>query len=105
MNIVTKVTTPSQVLTGSLSGRIQLDEGRGRFVVTNQSGVEKTVQDIDGFHFYDDGKNERSRIDQLGLTTIRSDGTYSNRVGQASDDGRDGIWTAKPSEDLTDLGI
>ena len=82
MNIVTKVTTPSQVLTGSLNGRIILNEGRGEISITEQNGQQRT------------------RLDLLGLTTIRSDGTYSNRVGQAEGDSRDGIWTAKPGKDL-----
>jgi len=82
MNIVTKVTTPSQVLTGSLNGRIILNEGRGEISITEQNGQQRT------------------RLDLLGLTTIRSDGTYSNRVGQAEGDRRDGIWTAKPGKDL-----
>jgi hypothetical protein len=47
--------------------------------------------------------NERTRLDELGLTTIRSDGTYANRVGQAGSDDRDGIWTAKPTQDLNTL--
>lgn len=57
-----------------------------------------------GLHVYNDGE-ERSRLDPQGLTTIRSDGTYANRVGQASDNNRDGIWAAKPGIDLRDKGI
>ena len=53
MAIVTKITQPGNNLTGSLSGRIVLDEGRGRIVVTDQQGNEKTVQDTDGFHLTD----------------------------------------------------
>ena len=105
MGIVTKITTPGNNLTGSLNGRIILDEGRGRFVTTDGLGVERTVQDVDGIHVFDPDGNERSRIDTLGLTTIRSNGTYANRVGQAGSDGRDGIWTAKPSVDLRNEGI
>lgn len=87
MNLVETITTPGQGLTGSLNGRIVLDEGRGKISITEQSGQERT------------------RLDLLGLTTIRSDGTYSNRVGQARDDLRDGIWTLKAPLDLRDDGI
>jgi hypothetical protein len=73
--------------TSTFNGKIQLDEIRGRFVVT------------------DNDNNERTIVDIKGLTTIRSDGTYANRVGQASDDGRDGVWTVKPGVDLRDEGI
>lgn len=85
MAIVTKITQPGNNLTGSLNGRIVLDEGRGKISITEQNG------------------QERSRIDLLGLTTIRSDGSYANRVGQAGQDGRDGMWTADPDKDLQDL--
>lgn len=53
MAIVKKITQPGNNLTGSLNGRLVLDEGRGRFVVTDTSGNERTVQDIDGFHLTD----------------------------------------------------
>lgn len=82
MAFIEKITQPSQGLVGSLNGRILLDQGRGRIVVTETNGQERT------------------RLDLLGLTTIRSDGTYSNRVGQAANDLRDGIWTAEPTVDL-----
>lgn len=85
MAIIVKITQPGNNLTGSLNGRIILDEGRGRISVTEQSGQERT------------------RLDLLGLTTIRSDNTYANRVGQAADDLRDGVWSAEPGEDLADL--
>lgn len=105
MAIIRKITEPGNALIGSLSGRIVLDEGRGRIVVTEKSGIEKAVQDISGFHFFDDNKVERSRLGELGLTTIRDDGTHANRVGQAQSDKRDGIWSAKPGVDLRDEGI
>lgn len=82
MPFVEKITQPTQGLTGSLNGRILLDEGRGKISITEASGQERT------------------RLDLLGLTTIRSNGTYANRVGQAANDLRDGIWTAEPSADL-----
>lgn len=82
MNLVENITIPSQGLTGSLNGRILFDEGRGKISITETSGQERT------------------RLDLLGLTTIRSNGTYSNRVGQAANNLRDGIWTAEPTVDL-----
>lgn len=87
MTIVTKITQPGNNLTGSLNGRIVLDEGRGKISITEQSGQERT------------------RIDLLGLTTIRSDGTFAIRTGQAADDNRDGNWVAKPDIDLRDEGV
>lgn len=77
-----KITQPSQGSISTLNGRIVLDQARGAFSITEQSGQERT------------------RIDLLGLTTIRSNGTYANRVGQAKNDLRDGIWTAQPNVDL-----
>lgn len=85
MAIIKKITQPGNNLTGSLNGRIVLDEGRGKISITEQSGQERT------------------RLDLLGLTTIRTDGTYANRVGQAAEDLRDGIWSAKSGEDLAEL--
>lgn len=85
MAIITKITQPGQGLTGSLNGRIVLDEGRGKISITEQTGQERT------------------RLDLLGLTTIRSDGTGANRVGQEAVTLTDGIWNAKPSEDLFEL--
>lgn len=85
MAIIKKITQPGNAITGSLNGRIQLDEGRGKISITEQDGQERT------------------RLDLLGLTTIRTDGTYANRVGQAAEDFRDGIWSAKNGEDLAEL--
>lgn len=85
--IIVNITQPGNNITGSLNGRIVLDEGRGKISITEQSGQERT------------------RLDLLGLTTIRTNGTEANRVGQARSDNRDGIWTAKPGVDLRDEGI
>lgn len=82
MTIIKTSTTAGNGLTSSLNGRILLDEGRGKISITEIGGQERT------------------RLDLLGLTTIRSDGTYANRVGQAGNGLRDGIWTAKPTKDL-----
>lgn len=87
MSIIVNISQPGNRLTGSLNGRIIQDEGRGVISITEQSGQERT------------------RLDLLGLTTIRTNGEYANRVGQARDDNRDGIWTAAPGEDLLDLGV
>ena len=84
---IESITTPSQGIVGSQNGRIILDEAQGRISITEQSGQERT------------------RLDLLGLTTIRSNNEYANRVGQARDDNRDGMWTAKPGVDLRDQGI
>lgn len=87
MAIIVNITQPGNNLTGSLNGRIVLDEGRGKISVTELSGQERT------------------RLDLLGLTTIRTNGEYSARYGQARDDNRDGAWVAKIGEDLRDEGI
>lgn len=84
---IESITTPSQGILGSQNGRIIIDEAQGRLSITEQGGQERT------------------RLDLLGLTTIRSNGEYSNRVGQAESDNRDGIWVAKPGVDLRDQGI
>lgn len=89
MAIVKKITQPGNTITGSLNGRIQLDEGRGRFVVTDTGGVEKTVQDTNGFHIFR-GVNEESQ-----------------RYGFANEqDGRDIAIIAKPGKTVRDvLGV
>lgn len=58
MNIVETVTTPSQGLTGSLDGRIVLDQGRGRIIVTDTNGIARTVQDVQGFKTYNASSQE-----------------------------------------------
>lgn len=80
--IIKTVTTPGNNIVGSLNGRIQLDEGRGRFVVTDTNGAERTTLDI------------------LGLTTKRTDGTYSARYGQIASTGEDVAIIADPGQDL-----
>lgn len=89
MAFIKKITQPGNAITGSLNGRIQLDEGRGRFVVTDTSGVEKTVQDINGFHLF------------------RGPGEESQRYGFAYEqDDRDVAIIAKPGKTVQDvLGI
>lgn len=87
----------SQISTNS--GSIRLEQGENRLVVYN-GAQEIVVIDAGGFHFNDELGNERTRLDELGLTTIRANGEYANRVGQAGDDNRDGIWTANDDEDL-----
>lgn len=87
MAIIVNITQPGNNLTGSLNGRIVLDEGRGKISITEQSGQERTTLDL------------------LGLTTIRSNGQYAGRYGQARDNNRDGAWVAKPGEDLRDSGV
>ena len=105
MAIVKEITTSGQNNISTLTGSIRLEEGRGRLVVYDPvNGQERSVQDVNGFHVFNNGV-ERSRLDELGLTTIRSNGEYSNRVGQAESDNRDGIWVAKPGIDLRDQGI
>lgn len=105
MSFESTVSYSGQQMTTSLNGQLRIEQGRGRFVVYDSTtGEQRSVQDVDGFHIFNSGQ-ERSRVDVLGLTTIRADGTYANRVGQASDDFRDGIWTADPNEDLRSLGI
>lgn len=69
--IIVNITQPGNNLTGSLSGRLVLDEGRGRFVVTDQSGNERTVQDLDGFHLTDG--NVETNITPSKI--IQNDGT------------------------------
>lgn len=71
MAIVENITQPGNVVTGSLSGRLIIDEGRGRVVVTDINGVEKTVQDIDGIHLTDGS----IRTDITPSRFIQNDGT------------------------------
>lgn len=105
MAIVKNISLTGQGGFSTLAGDIRLEEARGRLVVYDpSSGQQRSVQDIGGFHVFNDGV-ERTKLDVLGLTTVRQDGTYANRVGQARDDGRDGIWTAKPGIDLRNEGI
>ena len=61
----------------TLSGSITLEEATSRLVVRDGAGQERTIVDI------------------LGLTTIRANGEYSNRVGQARDDNRDGVGSQR----------
>lgn len=82
MNIVTSITVPSQGLTSSLNGRLVFDEGRGKISITEQSGQERT------------------RLDLLGLTTIRSNGQYSARYGQIASTGEDVAIIARPGQDI-----
>lgn len=106
----------------TLNGTIALQQNRGRLVVSSATHVEKVVVDIEGFKVNDDTGElqtlmdetgthvfnegiERSRMDRLGLTTLSESGSHTNRVGQASDDNRDGIWTAPPNGDLRNDGI
>lgn len=84
MAIITKITQAGGNTTSSLNGRIVLDEARGRISITEKSGQERT------------------RLDTLGLTTIRSDGSEVNRVGQADNDLRNGIWSVEDGVDLRD---
>ena len=82
MAIIKTTTTSGNRLTGTLNGRVVIDDGRGKISITEQNGQERT------------------RLDLLGLTTIRSNGTYANRVGQARTDLRDGNWSVNIGEDL-----
>lgn len=87
MAIQINVTQPGNNLTGSLNGRIVLDEGRGQIVVTEQNGQERSKLAIDG------------------LTVTRSDNTRYGKLGQADSDGRDILAIAKPGINLIDQGI
>lgn len=87
MAIITKVTQPGNTLTGSLNGRLVIDQGRGQILVTEQSGQERAKMAIDGF------------------TTTRSDNTRYGKLGQADSDGRDIFAVAKPGIDLKNEGI
>lgn len=103
MAIVTETSFEGQKNVSSLDGTISLDEARANLTIYNKSdGLPLNIFNSTGIHIFDSGK-ERTRLDILGLTTIRSNGEYANRVGQAGDDGRDGIWTAKDTEDLSTL--
>ena len=105
MGIVTKITTPGNNLTGSLNGRIILDEGRGRFVVTDQAGTERSVQDVEGTHVFDENGVERTTLNTSGIIGTRANGTRYAKLGQADIDGRDILAVAKTGIDLRDKGI
>lgn len=85
--IIVNITQPGNNLTGSLDGRIVLDEGRGRIVVTEQNGQERSRMAIDGF------------------TVTRSNNTRYGKLGQADSDGRDILAVAKPGIDLKNEGV
>lgn len=105
MAIQTRKTYSGSNMISTLGGQIRLEEAAGRLVVYDPiSGDVRSVQDLTGFHVFNGG-TERTRLDDQGLTTIRQNGTFANRVGQASDNNRDGIWAAKPGIDLRDKGI
>lgn len=87
MNIVTTITVPSQGLTGSLSGRLQINEGLGRLSISDTSG------------------RERTRLDVLGLTTSDIDGTERLRAGISRSTGETILAITDPGDDLRDDGI
>ena len=96
MNLVEKITSSSKGIVSSLNGRIQLDEAQARLIISSNDGTPRNIQDIDGTHIYDVNGLERSRLNELGLTTIATDGAYKNRVGQKASDGTDGmIYTTR----------
>lgn len=49
MAIITKSTQPTNPLTGSLSGQVQIDEGRGT-ITFSENGVRTFYMDKDGLH-------------------------------------------------------
>lgn len=81
MAIITKVSQPSNNLTGSLNGRIVLDEGRGKISITEQNGNERTRLDIQGLKTYNPD------IEEVVRTGEMPDGTY-------------GTTAAKPGETI-----
>lgn len=83
MTLEEKITYQSQGITGSLNGRIQLDEGRGRFVVNDESGYERTVQDIDGFKSYNPSIGE---VVRTGRMPDNSYGFVSSKEGSTVQD-------------------
>lgn len=94
----------SQGIVSTLDGSIQLQQSRARLVVSDASGVEKTVQDVDGFHVNDESGNEMTLLDQRGLNTIDPDtGTYRGRWGIATTDNRPFGGFSKDGEDIRTL--
>lgn len=82
MAIIEKITQSGGRTTSSLSGRLVFDETRGRISVTEQAGQERT------------------RLDILGLTTIRSNNEISARYGEIESTGESVAIVALPNEDL-----
>lgn len=82
MAIITSVTQPGGKTTSTLSGRIVFDESRGKIAIT------------------DNDANERTRLDVLGLTTLRANGHYSARYGTIESTGESVAIIALPNEDL-----
>lgn len=87
MNIVTSITVPSQGLTGSLNGRLQINEGTGRISISDTLG------------------RERTRLDILGLTTSDTDGTERLRAGITRSTGETILAITDPGDDLRNDGI
>lgn len=84
MSFESTVSYSGQNINSTLDGSVAIEQGRGRAVIYNE-GLPRTVLDV------------------LGLTTIRTDGTYAVRAGQDAETLSDGVWVAKPSEDLREL--
>lgn len=84
MSFESTVSYSGQNVSSTLDGSVAIEQGRGRVVIYN-------------------GGKPRSILDEVGLTTVRTDGTYAVRAGQARDDLRDGVWVAKPGQDLSNL--
>lgn len=103
--IIEKITQSGGRTTSSLSGRLVFDETRGRIGVTNSAGVTKSLQDEEGFRYFNNAGQERSKLAEDGLTITRSDNTRYGKFGQADSGGRDILAVAKPGVDLKQEGI
>lgn len=82
MAIHTRITQPGNTQTSTLGGQIRLDEGSGRLVVTNASGLEMVVVSQDGL--------------------LLSDGTDRRLILGVFPDNTIGLIVSKPGEDVVD---
>lgn len=83
MNLQEKITVPGQGIISTLSGQIQIDQGRGLMRIYDPLlGTDLVTIDSTGFLF-NDGVDRRIKL-----------GSYALRVG---------LWISKDGEDVIDL--
>lgn len=99
MTIVVNIRQGGQPLTGSLNGRIQLDEGRGRFVVNDNTGTERTVMDLDGLHANNANGVELTTVDTAGVT-VGTPAERRARLGYHPDGTRINVWVSPEGTDV-----
>lgn len=96
---------PGQGRVATLSGTIALEQSTGRLIIRDPiTGQPRNVQDINGMHVFTSAGEEMTRVDQLGVSTIEpTTQRHRNRLGITTQDGRTGVWTSEPGEDVRQL--